>query len=158
MEAKNWFKWVFIFGILIGFTSFVFYPTETIPYVEAYSWEEAQEKIDWNLIENNTILIYTQETDFVGKSYGGTGWFAIWKPAQENFYAFIHRYCYTYEKLNNQGKIVHVFKEQARCNGGNQRWDSLSKEVKNAYQKLRPRELRGTMTKGSMSASSVVVS
>lgn len=158
MEAKSWAKWVFIFILLTGFTAYVINPWEAVPYVHAYSWDEAVAKIDWNDIQNNSILIYTQETDFVAKSYGGDGWYAIWQPAQENFDAFIRRYCYTYEKLDQKGKVVHVFKEVSKCNGGNSRWNGLSAEVMSAYKNLRPKELRGTMTRGSLSITSAIIS
>jgi len=158
MEAKNWAKWILIFTVLTGFTGYVFFPYEAVPYVSAYSWDEAVQKIDWQNVQNNTIMLYTQETDFVAKSYGGTGWFAIWQPAQENFDAFIRRYCFTYERLNMHGKVVHVFKEVKLCSGGGARWDSLSPEVKAAYKNLRPKELRGTMTRGGLAITSAIVS
>jgi hypothetical protein len=146
MDAKAWLKWAFIFLVLGSFSIYVFYPIETVPLASAYSYEDAMGKIDWNTVKNNSILIYTTHSDFIGRNYGN-GEFAIWQPAQENFDKFIKTKCNTFEKINKGGKTLFVFIEMSGTCFDAHAFDKLSFEVKEAYKNLKKKETRGVFSK-----------
>lgn len=146
MNTKNWLKWTFIFSILIGFTIYIIKPTEIIPYANAYSYDEATKKIEWNTIKNNSILIYTKHSDFISRDYSN-GEYTIWQPAQDNFKKFITTKCYDYEKISNNNKTIYIFKEKEGKCLDTKAFDKLPKEIKEANKNLKKKETRGTISR-----------
>ena len=147
MDAKAWLKWAFIFLVLGSFSIYVFYPVETVPLASAYSYEDAMGKIDWNLVKNNSILVYTKYSDFVGRNYGN-GEFAIWQPAQDNFEKFVNTKCYVYEKAEQNGKTLFIFSESSGACFDPHAFENLDSEVKNAVKNLKKKESRGVFSNG----------
>jgi len=132
MDFKAWLKWAFIFLVLGSFSVYVFYPVETVPLASAYSYEDAKLKVDWNSVRNDTILIYTKEPTYLGNAvHGSEVVWAVWEPCQYEFKKFVNSKSFTSETWNEQGKTVYVFTETV----DNQeiKWDTLDKNVLNAY-------------------------
>jgi len=148
MEAKEWFKWIFIFSVLAGFSVSIFLKHDFVPVTYAYSYDEAKAKIDWNTIKNNTILIYTDEGDFFDSSSFYNKQFAVWQPAQDSFKRFIEKNCYSYEKIENNDKKIFLFsKISDNCRNN---INNLPSEIKDAYKGLKKKETRNTISRRSL--------
>jgi hypothetical protein len=138
MNAKEWFKWTMIFLVLGGLTASPFLATDKIlPSAQAYSYDDAMTKIDWGSVKNNSILVYTKESTYLGNSIdnGDGGVWAIYPPCQYEFKKFISTKCFNQNELSEEGKQIFVFVETGDCRGN--KWNELDKDVLDAYKNLR---------------------
>lgn len=105
-----------------------------IPAVNAYSYEEAMTKIDWNTVKNNTIMLFTKESTFTNSVFGTEKYWTIYRPSKLDFEGFIKSKCFETERIVKNDKKIIVFKETGDCKSTGS--VELDQDVYEAYSDL----------------------